>query len=124
MSAFGFTFKALYRLEVDELRDLARLIRGESFYPPTTKEALIRGMIVPFLGEAGKAPKDAAKDEAMRAALFRVAKGLKIPCDDREAILHKADKELKKRARRMGLTLVPAVGIEGLEPVFALLGGT
>jgi len=143
MSAFGFTFDALYRLEVEELRDLARLIQGESFYPPTTKEALIRGVIIPFLWDAGKASKDATKDEAMRAALLRVAKGLKIPCDDweaagttwimrqvkrqwedafrqrfqdldegdREAILHEADKELKKRAQRMGLTLVPAAGI-------------
>ena len=143
MSAFGFAFEALYRLKVDELRDLARLIRGEAYYPPTTKEALIRGVIIPFLREAGKAPKDAAKDRAMRAALVRVAKGLKIPCDDwdvagttwimrqvkrqwedtfrqrfqdldesdRDAILKRANEELKKRAQRMGLTMVPAAGI-------------
>jgi hypothetical protein len=142
MGAFGFTFEALYRLEVDELRDLVRMIRGESFYPPTTKDALIRGVVVPFLQEASRAPKGANKDQAMRAALPRVAKGLRIPCDDweaadtawimrqvkrqwedaflkrfqdleesdRKAILKKADEELKKRAQRMGLTLVPAAG--------------
>lgn len=143
MSAFGFTFQALYRLKVDELRDLARLIKGETFFPPRTKEVLIRGIIIPFLRETGKAPKNASKDEAMRAALVRAAKGLNIPCDDweaadaawimrqvkrqwkdvfrkrfqdldendREAILEKADEELKKRAQRMGLGLLPAAGI-------------
>lgn len=85
MSAFGFTFEALYRLDVAELQDLARLIRGEGYYPPRTKEALIRGVIIPFLRKAGKAPDSASKDEVMRLALIRVAKRLKVSCDDWEA---------------------------------------
>jgi DnaJ-domain-containing protein 1 len=98
MSAFGFTFEALYRLEVDELRDLARLIRGESYYPPRTKEALIRGVIIPFLRKAGKAPDNASKDEVMRLALIRVAKRLKVTCDEWETadtdwILRKAKQQ-------------------------------
>ncbi len=40
MSVFGFTFKALYRLEVDELWDIARLIKGENHYLPKNKDVL------------------------------------------------------------------------------------
>lgn len=143
MGAFGFTFEALYRLEVAELQVLARLIRGESYYPPRTKDALIRGVIIPFLREACKAPRNATKDELMCIALVRVAKHLEVPCDkweaadsawimqqikrqvevafrkrfeeldesDREAILSKANEELKKRAAQMGLSLLPASGV-------------
>lgn len=143
MSAFGFDFEAIYRLTVDDLQVLARLIRGESYYPPSTKDSLIRGVIIPFLREASRAPKDATKDEVVRVSLVRVAKGLKVSCDDwetaetawlvrqvkgqledafrkrfeeldesdREAILGKANEELKKRAGQMGLTLLPATGV-------------
>jgi hypothetical protein len=85
MSTFGFTLEALYYLEVGELQDLARLIRGESYHPPRTKDALIRGVVIPFLRQASRSPADAAKDEVMRAALERVAKDLKVSCDDWEA---------------------------------------
>lgn len=143
MGAFGFTSEALYRLQVEELRDLARLIRGEGYYPPCTKDVLIRGVLVPFLRDAAKATKAATKDEVMKAALIRAARGLKISCGDwdaadtewimrqvREAwedafrkrledldeneraeILKKAEEELKKRAQRMGVGLLPAAGV-------------
>lgn len=105
MSAFGFTFEALYRLEVGGLQDLARLIRGEAYYPPRTKEVLIRGVIIPFLREAGKASKDATKNEVMRTALIRVAKSLKVSCDDWETIstawiVHKIKRQWEEAFRK------------------------
>jgi hypothetical protein len=84
MSAFGFTFQALYHLEVEELCDLGKLIEGKTHYLPPNKEVLIRGVIIPFLREASKAPKEATKDQVMRAALVRVAKDLGISCKDWE----------------------------------------
>lgn len=143
MSAFGFTFEALYRLQVGELQDMARLIRGEGYYPPRTRDVLIRGVIFPFLRDAAKLSKTATKDEVMRAALIRAARGFQVSCDDWDAvstewtvrqvkaaweqifrkqletlgkderaeILKKADDELKKRARGMGISLLPAVGV-------------
>jgi hypothetical protein len=85
-SAFGFTFKGLYQLEVDELWELAHLIKGENHYLPHHKEVLIRGVIIPYLRDASKAPKSASKDEVMRGALVRVAKKMGIPCDDWESV--------------------------------------
>ena len=82
MSSFGFSFEALYRLDVAELQELSLLIRGESYHPPKTKEALIRGVIIPFLREAGKSPKNATKDQVMETALVRAAKSLGIRCND------------------------------------------
>ena len=84
MSAFGFTFKALYRLEVDELWDIAHLIKGENHYLPKNKDVLIRGVIVPFLRETSKAPKDADKEQVMRAALVKVVQILSIECENWE----------------------------------------
>ncbi len=78
MSAFGFTFAALYRLEVDELADIAHLIKGEHHYLPKNKEVLIRGVIIPFLRDMSNAPKDADKDQVMRAALVKAAQILKV----------------------------------------------
>lgn len=86
MSVFGYTFKALYRLDVEELWDIARLIKGEQHYLPQNKEVLIRGVIIPFLREASKAPTEAAKDQVMRATLVRVAQNLGVKCDDWEAV--------------------------------------
>jgi len=80
MSVFGFTFKALYRLEVDELWDIARLIKSESHYLPKNKDVLIRGVIIPFLREVSKAPKDVDKEQVMRYSLVRVAQILSIEC--------------------------------------------
>ena len=143
MSVFGFTFSALYDLEVEELQDLARLIKGEEYSPPPDKEVLIRGVIIPFLRETSKAPRDANKDQVMQMALTRVAKSLDVQCGDwdtvdtkwlmrqvkecwmeafrkqfqgldeelRKEILKKADEELKKRAARMGVGLLPAAGV-------------
>jgi len=85
MSSYGFTFEALYRLDVNELADIARLIKGEKYYLSPNKQVLIRGIIIPFLREAGKAPAEAAKDEVMRLALIRVAKLLKVSCESWEA---------------------------------------
>lgn len=84
MSVFGFTFKALYRLEVDELWDIARLIKGEKHYLPKDKDVLIRGVIIPFLRETSKAPKDADKEQVMRASLVKVAQVLSIECENWE----------------------------------------
>ena len=85
MSAFGFSFKALYRLEVDALWDIARLIKGEKHYLPKDKDVLIRGVIIPFLRETSKAPKDADKEQVMRASLVKVAQILSIECENWEA---------------------------------------
>jgi DnaJ-domain-containing protein 1 len=143
MGAFGFTFEALYRLQREELQDLARLIKGQDYFPPRTKEALIRGVIIPFLRQSSNAPKAATKDQVMRAALVRVARSFKVSCEDwdtattewmmrqvrsawqetfrrrfdelseheRDEILRKAEEELKKRAQRMGVGLLPAAGV-------------
>lgn len=80
MSVFGFTFTALYRLEVDELSDIARLIKGENHYLPKNKDVLIRGVIIPFLRDVSKAQKDFDKEQVMRSSLVEVAKNLSIEC--------------------------------------------
>ena len=82
MSVFGFTFKALYHLEVDELWDIARLIKGENHYLPKNKDVLIRGVIIPFLREVSKTPKDVDKEQVMRSSLVKVAKILSIECEN------------------------------------------
>lgn len=83
MSVFGFTFESLYRLEVDELWDIARLIKKEeNHYLPKSKDVLIRGVIIPFLREASKAPKDFNKEQVMRSSLVEVAKNLSIVCEN------------------------------------------
>ena len=82
MSVFGFSFKALYRLEVDELWDIARLIKGENHYLPKNKNVLIRGVIIPFLREVSKAPKDVDKEQVMRSSLVKVAQSLSIECEN------------------------------------------
>ena len=80
MSVFRFTFKALYRLEVDELWDIAHLIKGENHYLPKNKDVLIRGVIIPFLREESKAPKDVDREQVMRSSLVEVAQILSIEC--------------------------------------------
>jgi uncharacterized protein YaaW (UPF0174 family) len=82
MSVFGFSFKALYRLEIDELWDIARLIKGENHYLPKNKDVLIRGVIIPFLREVSKAPKDVDKEQVMRSSLVKVAQILSIECEN------------------------------------------
>jgi len=82
MSVFVFSYKALYRLEVDELWDIARLIKGENHYLPKNKDVLIRGVITPFLREVSKAPKDVDKEQVMRASLVKVAQVLSIECEN------------------------------------------
>lgn len=78
MSAFGFTFKSLYRLEVDELWDIARLVKGDDHYLPKNKDVLIRGVIIPFLREFSKTPKDANHEQVMRSSLVKTAQILSI----------------------------------------------
>jgi uncharacterized protein YaaW (UPF0174 family) len=80
ISSFSFTFKALYRLEVDELWDIARLIKGENHYLPKNKDVLIRGVIIPFLREVSKAPKDVDKEQVIQSSLVKVAQILSIEC--------------------------------------------
>lgn len=86
MSVFGFTFKALDRLEVDELWDIARLIKGENHYLPKNKDVLIRGVIVPFLREVSKTPTDVDKEQVMRSSLVRVAQILSIECENWDTV--------------------------------------
>jgi uncharacterized protein YaaW (UPF0174 family) len=85
MSVFGFTFKALYHLDVDELWDIARLIKGENHYLPKDKNVLIRGVIIPFLREVSKAPKDEDKEQVMRSSLVKVSQILSIECENWDA---------------------------------------
>ncbi len=82
MSIFGFSSKALYRLEVDELWDIARLIKGENHYLPKNKDVLIRGVIIPFLREVSKVPKDVDKEQVMRSSLVKAAQILSIECEN------------------------------------------
>ena len=83
MSEFGFTFKSLYRIEVDELWDIARLIKiDENHYFPKNKNILIRGVIIPFLREVSKAPKDVDKEQVMLSSLVKVAQILSIECEN------------------------------------------
>ena len=82
MSVFGFNIKSLYRLEVDELWDIAHLIKGENHYLPKDKNVLIRGVIIPFLREVSKAPKDNDKEQVMRSSLVKVAQILSIECEN------------------------------------------
>lgn len=84
MSAFGFTFNALYRLEVDVLWEIARLIKGEDHYLLKDKDVLIRGVILPFLKGTSKAPKDANKEQVLQASLIKVAQSLAVECEDWE----------------------------------------
>lgn len=143
MSVFGFSLEALYSLDVDELWDIARLIKGENYYLPKDKDVLIRGVIVHFLREASKAPKDADKEQVMRASLVKVAQILSIESENWEAvsndwlirqirrrwsdefrkhlenlneeelesILKQSDENLKKQAKQMGVSFIPAAGI-------------
>jgi len=78
MGVYGFTFQSLYHLEVDELWDIARLIKGENHYLPRNKDVLIRGVILPFLKESGNIPFQASKDQIMRSSLIKVAQALSI----------------------------------------------
>ena len=82
MSVFSFTLKSLYLLEVDELWDIAHLIKGENHYLPKNKDVLIRGVIIPFLREVSKAPKDVDKEQVMRSSLVQAAKILSIECSN------------------------------------------
>lgn len=86
MSVYGFSFQALYRLEVDELWDIARLIKGEKHYLPKDKDVLIRGVFIPFLREVSKAPKDVDKEQVMRSSLVRVAQILSIGCENWDTV--------------------------------------
>lgn len=86
MSVFGFTFKDLYRLEIDELWDIARLIKDENHYLPKNKDVLIRGVIIPFLREVSKAPKDAEKEQVMQGSLVKVAQVLSIECENWDTV--------------------------------------
>jgi uncharacterized protein YaaW (UPF0174 family) len=86
MGVFGFTFKALYHLEVDELWDIARLIKDENHYLPKNKDVLIRGVIIPFLREVSKAPKDADKEQVMQGSLVKVAQVLSIECKNWDTV--------------------------------------
>ena len=111
MSEFGFTLKSLYRLEVDELWDIARLIKkDENHYFPKNKNILIGGVIIPFLREVSKAPKDADKDQVLRSSLVEVAKNLSIEGEDWDAasnawlvrqIRQKWSEELRKRLENL-----------------------
>ncbi|MCD6554165.1 MAG: J domain-containing protein [Anaerolineae bacterium] len=80
MSCYGFNFRALYRLDLEELLEVAQLIRGKQGIAGLArdKDVVIRGCIIPFLRKAAKVPKAASKDEVMRQALIRVAKHLKV----------------------------------------------
>lgn len=82
MDDFGFTINGLYRLEVDELWDIAHLIKGEDHYLPKNKDVLIRGVIIPFLREVSNPPKDVDKDQVMRSSLVKVAQILSIECEN------------------------------------------
>ena len=84
MTVFGFTFKALYHLEVDELWDIAHLIKGENHFLPKNKEVLIRGAIIPFFREVSKARKDTDKEQVLRSSLVKVAQILSIECKNRD----------------------------------------
>jgi len=86
MSVYGFSFKALYHLEVNELWDIACLIKGEKYYLPKDKDVLIRGVIIPFLREVSKAPKDVDKEQVMRSSLVRVAQILSIECENLDTV--------------------------------------
>lgn len=86
MSIFGFTFQALYHLEVDELMDIAHLIKDENHYLPKNKDVLIRGVIIPFLREVSKAPKDAEKEQVMQSSLVKVAQVLSIECENWDTV--------------------------------------
>lgn len=143
MSVFGFTFTALYRLEVDELWDIARLIKGENHYLPKDKDVLIRGVIIPFLREVSKSPKDVDKKQVLQSSLVKAAQILSIECenwdavestwlvhqirrkwseaflkrleklneDELQSVLKQADKNLKMRAKQMGIGFIPAAGV-------------
>jgi hypothetical protein len=85
MSDFGFTFNGLYQLDVDALWELARVIKGEDHHLPRHKDVLIRGVIIPYLRNAAKAPKGASKDEVLRLSMVRVAKDMRVGCEDWDA---------------------------------------
>lgn len=82
MSVFCFSFNALNRLDVDDLCEIAHLIKGENFYLTKNKDVLIRGVIIPFLRDVSKAPKDVDKEQVMRYSLVKVAQILSIESEN------------------------------------------
>jgi uncharacterized protein YaaW (UPF0174 family) len=84
MSCYGFNFRALYYLDIEELLEVVKLIRGDEDAASIArdKDVYIRGVIIPFFRNVGKAPKSADKDTVMRYALIHVAKKLGVKYDD------------------------------------------
>jgi len=84
MSYYGFNFRALYYLDIEELFQVVQVIRGDedaaSIAPD--KDVYIRGVLIPFFRRVGKAPKGANKDAVMHHALIHAAKKLSVEHDD------------------------------------------
>ena len=83
---YGFNFRSLYYLEIEELQEVVKAIRGEeeAHKVAVDKDVIIRGVIIPFFRRMGKAPKGADKDAVMRSALIRVTQNLGVKYDDWE----------------------------------------
>lgn len=84
MSCHGFNFRALYHLDIAELFEVVKVIRGDEDAAGIVpdKDVYIRGALIPFFRKVGRAPKGADKDTVMRHALIRVAKELDVKYDD------------------------------------------
>jgi uncharacterized protein YaaW (UPF0174 family) len=84
MSCYGFNFRALYYLDIEDLLEVVKVIRGDEDAAGIAhdKDVYVRGVIIPFFRRVGKAPKGADKDTVMRYALIYVAKKLGVRYDD------------------------------------------
>lgn len=87
-SPFGFSVDGLYRLSTEQLLELAGYVRdGEDApYTPPDKDVIIRGVLVPFLREAGDVERDATHAQIMRSALIATAKALGAEYEDWDSL--------------------------------------
>jgi uncharacterized protein YaaW (UPF0174 family) len=93
------TFAALCKLSAAELRDIARLFVPEDRYVPLDKDVIARGHIMRFLRDA-VGNRTRTKDEVIRAATIKAAKGLAIEYSDWGTV---PDDELINRIRQAWL---------------------
>lgn len=118
MSGFGLTFAALFQLDVYELAECARLIKGEKYYCPYDKDVLIRGVILPFMRTETRLSKDASKEDVVRAALVQTAKGIGVKHKEWDQVsTAELTRQVKSQFRRTFLQKLRSLNQEDLQEI-------
>ena len=118
MSGFGLTFKSLFQLDVDELAECARLIKGEKFYCPYDKDVLIRGVIIPFMCAETRTSNDTSKDDVVRAALVQTAQGIGVKHKEWDQVsTAELTRQVKSRFQRTFLQKLRSLNQEDLQEI-------